>query len=225
MTNMYEATKTWSPFKGCSFDCTYCRPTFQRQAKRQKRLCGKCYDYAPHCHPERLGKIPNAPIVFVAGNGDLAFCPPEFMCAILLAVQNHSERHPSVTYYLQSKRPEYFEPFLRLLPPSVVLVTTLETNRNLGYGLISKAPPPGERYEQFRALDWPRKVVTVEPVLDFDGIELASMIVQLNPEYVWLGFNSRPREVVLPEPSLEKMLRLENDLLACGVPVKRNAWR
>ena len=76
-SNMYAAAKTWSPFKGCKFDCTYCMPSFQLQAKRQKHLCSSCYNYVPHCHPERLAKIPSAEIVFVAGNGDIAFCPPD----------------------------------------------------------------------------------------------------------------------------------------------------
>lgn len=225
MTNMYKDTRTWSPFKGCAFDCTYCRPTFQAQAKRQKHVCARCYDYTPHEHPERLGSIPAAPIVFVAGNGDLAFCSHDFMQQIITSVLRHSEKHQDVTYYLQSKRPEVFAQYLNRLPPSVVLVTTLETNRDAGYAAISKAPPPSERYRQFAALDWPRKVVTIEPVLDFDCDVFRRTIVSLKPEYVWLGYNSRPRAVQLPEPTLDKVLQLEAELKACGVPVKRKAWR
>ena len=37
-SNMYAEAKTWNPFKGCAFDCVYCVPSFQRQAKRQKWL-------------------------------------------------------------------------------------------------------------------------------------------------------------------------------------------
>ena len=77
-SNMYANTKTWSPFKGCRFDCIYCEPSFKKQAKRQMRLCSDCYNYVPHCHEERLRKIPSADIVFVCGNADIAFCPPEF---------------------------------------------------------------------------------------------------------------------------------------------------
>ncbi len=74
--NMYKAAKTWNPFKGCQFDCTYCRPSFQLQSKRQMHLCRKCYNYEPHCHEDRLTKIPSASIVFVCGNADISFCPP-----------------------------------------------------------------------------------------------------------------------------------------------------
>ena len=43
-SNMYADAKTWNPFKGCHFDCTYCVPSFQLQAKRRKNECIKCYD-------------------------------------------------------------------------------------------------------------------------------------------------------------------------------------
>jgi len=59
ITNMYPAAKTWNPFKGCEFDCLYCVPSFQAQAKRQKHRCLECYKYQPHEHPERLDSIPS----------------------------------------------------------------------------------------------------------------------------------------------------------------------
>ena len=82
-TRMYAGTKTWNPYKGCEFDCIYCKPSFQKQAKRQKQLCDKCYSYEPHEHPERLHKIPNAEIIFVAGNGDISFANPKFIFKII----------------------------------------------------------------------------------------------------------------------------------------------
>ncbi len=39
-SRMYKGAKTWNPFKGCLFDCSYCRPTFKAQAKRPK--CENC---------------------------------------------------------------------------------------------------------------------------------------------------------------------------------------
>ena len=57
--HMYENTQTWNPFKGCLFNCLYCKPSFQAQAKRQKHKCTQCYNYVPHTHEDRLGKIPS----------------------------------------------------------------------------------------------------------------------------------------------------------------------
>ena len=224
-TNMYASAKTWNPFRGCNFGCTYCEPSFGRQARRQKHLCNQCYSFAPHCHPERLGKIPSAEIVFVAGVGDISFCPPDFVHQILDAIEAHNRRCPHKTYYLQSKKPECMVPFLKRLPPNVILVTTLETNRDAGYSKISKAPPPSVRYRQFRDLDYHRKVVTVEPVLDFDLDTFSRWLLDIAPEYIWLGFNSHPKAVHLPEPNPKKLLRLEGMLLERGVLVKRKSMR
>ena len=95
-----------------------------------------------------------------------------------------------------------------------------ETNQDEGYGAVSNAPPPGERYRQFHALDYPRKVATVEPVVDFDEDVFRGWLVALKPEYVWLGFNSRPKHVVLPEPSPEKMHRLAEGIRAAGIEAR-----
>lgn len=224
-SNMYAEAKTWSPFKGCKFDCVYCEPSFKRQSKRQKRRCQNCYNYTPHCHEERLRKIPSARIVFVCGNADISFCPPDFTRRIIARIVEHNSRAPQKTYYLQSKRPAYFEPFLNELPENVILLTTLETNRDEGYELISKAPLPSVRYEQFRSLSYLRKAVTVEPVLDFDLGAFVDWVRSIRPEYVWLGFNSKPQSVKLPEPSETKVQRFAEQLLEAGIEVRGKTLR
>jgi hypothetical protein len=216
---MYARAKTWSPFKGCGFDCNYCEPSFKRQARRRKRSCDACYRYTPHYHPERLSKIPSAEIVFVCGNADIAFCKQEFVGQVIGAIKAHRPRLDKV-YYLQSKKPECLEPFLPLLPATVILVTTLETNRDEGYGAISKAPVPSERYRQFASLKYPRKIATIEPVMDFDVDIFAQWIITINPEYVWLGFNSHPGNPDLPEPSAEKLREFMTILMEHHIPIK-----
>jgi len=222
---MYAKAKSWNPFKGCGFGCVYCEPSFKRQSKRQKNLCQDCYDYTPHCHEDRLRKIPSAPVVFVCGNADISYCPPDFTRRIIARIVEHNARAPYKTYYLQSKRPAYFEPFLSELPENVILLTTLETNRDDGYGAISKAPVPSVRYEQFLSLDHPRKVVTVEPVLDFDLVTFATWIRRIHPEYIWLGFNSKPGAVSLPEPSEAKVQKFAEKLLDAGIEVRGKTLR
>ena len=222
---MYASAETWNPIKGCLFDCTYCKPSFQKQAKRQMHNCTECYEFRPHQHPERLSKIPNAEIVFVGGNGDISFCDPAFVRQIIAAIVKKNKKRPNQIYYFQTKRPEYLAQFIGDFPPNVILVTTLETNRDDGYGAVSKAPPPSKRYAQFKQLDWPHKVVTVEPAMDFDVDEFADSLIALKPEYVWLGFNSRPKSVSLPEPSKEKMLALAERLKKAGIQVRgKELW-
>ncbi|MFH1833914.1 MAG: hypothetical protein ABH877_02725 [bacterium] len=225
MGNMYDNTKTWSPFVGCRFACTYCVPSFQRQAKRQRGNCEDCYAFGPHEHPERLPRIPSAEIVFCCASGDISFATTRYRIQIAKAIHGHAARRrkrmePPRTYYLQSKRPSALEDMLPYLPPEAVLVTTLESNRGEGYPLISCAPALWERFCTFSELKWPRKVVTVEPVLDFDVEVFPDRLINIKPEYIWLGFNSHPKQVALPEPSEEKIGLLVGRLRSAGIPVR-----
>lgn len=222
---MYAEAKTWSPFKGCGFDCSYCLPSFQRQAKRQKQNCKKCYEYSPHEHPERLTKIPSAEIVFVCGNADISFARPEFIRQIIDAIKKKNIRCPHKTYYFQSKRPECLKPFLDEFPSNVILLTTLETNRDKGYSKVSKAPVPSRRYKQFLSLKYPRKVLTIEPIVDFDLEVFTKWIVDLHPEYVWVGFNSHPKDVDYLEPSKAKVRQLIAALKKAKIKVKEKDMR
>ena len=222
---MYHEAKTWNPFKGCDFACSYCVPSFQRQSKRQKSLCEDCYKYAPHCHEGRLKTIPGAKIIFVCGNADISFCPLNLSRKIIRRISEHNKRATYKTYYFQSKQPVYFEPLLMEFPENVILLTTLETNRDDGYDVVSKAPLPSERYKQFKALVYPRKVVTIEPVLDFDLELFDTWIKNIAPEYVWFGFNSKPKSVSLPEPTTLKAQELVDSLTAAGIEVRGKTMR
>ena len=223
---MYAAAKTWNPYKGCHFDCIYCRPSFQKQAKRQKNRCKECYDYKPHRHNSRLNKIPSAEIIFVCGNADISFCNDrDYIIEIIRSIKEHNKRCPYKTYYFQSKKPGYFKEFLTEFPANVVLLTTLETNRDAGYENVSKAPIPSERYKQFLNLDYSRKVVTIEPLMDFDVNVFSQWIIDIKPEYVWLGLNSRPSSVSLPEPSAEKLAEFVKILVNAGVQIRPKELR
>jgi hypothetical protein len=77
-SNMYRDAEMWSPFVGCLHVCVYCEASFRRQVKRwAKRNRELCYRYIPHSHFERLKHVPNSPVVFVCGDGDIAFCDTE----------------------------------------------------------------------------------------------------------------------------------------------------
>lgn len=210
---MYAKTVTWNPFRGCRFDCTYCVPSFQALAKWQQ--CPQCKSYEPHEHPERLEKLPaGGDILFACSSGDVSFCDPAYFRRILDAVRDDPR-----DVYLQSKSPWYFDQFLAELPENVVIVTTLETNRDDGYEHISKAPPPSVRWRDFELLNWPRKVITVEPMMDFDVFAFWNMIVGLG-ECVWVGYNSRPHAAPLPEPSRGAVIGLIGRLVDSGIDVR-----
>jgi hypothetical protein len=222
-SNMYADAETWSPFVGCLHGCIYCKVSFQQQVKRwAKRNCERCYLYTPHSHLERLKRVPSSPIVFVCGDGDIAFCESETLKLIADRLKLHSERCPGRTYYFQSKdwsRAGRVAPLVENIKGTVVL-ETLETNRDGGYSLISRAPPPTVRHKSFLELSHPRKAITAEPLLDFDVDGFYKIIVDAEPEFVWIGYNSKPHAVQLPEPSVEKTARLIKLLRASGVDVR-----
>jgi len=233
MSGMYPDTKTVNFFVGCLYDCVYCEKSFKRQLKRVAGTlnCQECYDYTPHYHPERLktSKIPSTPIVFVDGTGDIAFCEPAYMRKTFAVIDKHRPRREK-TYYFQSKNPYLFNLYLDWFNENqnkVVLLTTLETDRDTGYSEISKAPLPTTRFKDFYSLDYPRKVLTIEPVLDFDLTTFSWMVRRLHEqgslEYVWFGFDSK--NCGLPEPSIEKAQKFVDVIRSNGIEVRGKSLR
>jgi len=227
--NMYKDVKTWNPQVGCKFDCTYCKPSFQRIVKWSAGMrdnCSGCKGFRPHQHEERMDRIPGAGTVFVCGNGDISFAKPVYVRKIISAIQERITKHPDQQFYFQSKNPKCFEQYLCDFPKdNTILLTTLETNRDEGYNQISKAPVPSKRYADFKAVAWHRKIVTIEPILDFDQDVFLRWIQDIGPEAVYIGYNSRPEAVQLPEPDQEKVDRFIAALKDKNITVKEKTMR
>ena len=224
--NMYKlSVEQWSPFAGCKHDCIYCKSSFQRQLKRwAKKNCPGCYEFTPHTHPERLDQsLPRTKymqFIFTCSSGDIAFCSTEYLERIIARIQSE----PDKTFLIQSKDPCTFNRVI--FPKNVILGTTLETNRgDLSEG-ISKAPKPSQRYKDFVKINHPLKMVTIEPVIDFDLYVMIDWVENINPCMVWLGYDSGKNK--LPEPKLEKVKNLHWELAKKGFVVIlktiRKAW-
>jgi len=138
--------------------------------------------------------------IFTCSNGDVAFCKTESLRKIVDRIRSESSK----TFLIQSKDPEKFNRLI--FPDNVILGITLETNRNKNYGKYSKAPIPSKRYGDFLAVKHPLKMVTVEPVMDFDLNVMVHWIKKINPCMVWIGYDSKSNK--LPEPELLKVLEL-----------------
>jgi len=218
MSRMYrESVKSLNWFVGCVHNCVYCEPSFQRQAKRSRKRCEKHYRYEPHAHLEKLANAPpktvNGEFIFFPSLGDPCFASvKEFALAL-----NYVEKYPNVTFLMQTKDPSMFlmtQPF----PENLILCITLETNRShfktpshyKNYSQISKAPKPVMRAHDFLQVTHKRKMVTIEPILDFDLEIFVDMLKALNPEIVYVGYDNHSCH--LPEPRLEKGLQLIEEL-------------
>jgi DNA repair photolyase len=224
--NMYNlSVEQWSPFAGCEHECVYCKSSFQRQLKRwAKKNCPGCYEFVPHTHPERLGqKLPKTKhmqFIFTCSSGDIAFCSTEYLEKIIARIQSE----PGKTFLIQSKAPGTFN--RATFPKNVILGTTLETNRDELCEGTSKAPKPSQRYNDFLKVNHQLKMVTIEPVIDFNLDGMISWVENINPCMVWLGYDSGKNK--LPEPKLEKVKSLHWQLSEKGFVVIlktiRKAW-
>jgi len=222
--NMYrQSVESWNPFVGCEYDCAYCVSSFKRQMKRRKKHCLDCYNFKPHFHPERLNNsLPRTDgndFIFCCDMGDVAFCEPDWMQQILARIKKLPDR----TFLIQSKNPSIFRGYQ--FPENVLLGTTIETDRDNLYQGISSAPLPSQRYRAMMKLRHSRKIVTIEPILDFDVEILEEWISNIGPETCYVGYDSKKN--YLPEPELSKVKALMKKLKeTTNVRAKtmRKAW-
>lgn len=109
------------------------------------------------------------------------------------------------TYLFQSKNPKRFMDFF--FPPKTILGTTLETD---GYKIkISNAPPLIDRMRIMKMCSL-RKMISIEPIMDFTLATFPNWIKEIKPEFISIGADSKGHN--LPEPSEEKIKALIKEL-------------
>lgn len=224
-----------SVFRGCSFNCVYC--SFKRLIQMNKK-CPDCAIFKPHSHIEVLKRTAPSTkagnFVTLGLSSDISFMDGSEFYQVL----EYCHNHPFTTFLIQSKNPEYFLRWQYVIPRNVILGTTIETvntaffrDPRIGdikgncvyYSEISRAPHPVERYEAMLKLNC-RKAITVEPILAGDLKALARWIININPEFCYLGYNSNLK-IKLPEPPLAKTLELIERLRGSGFDVREKLIR
>jgi len=176
----------------------------------------------PHLDEKSLkDKLGEGNIIFVGSSIDMwaDVIPDEW----ILRVLEHCRHYPSNTYLFQSKNPFRFARFRDLFPPKTILGTTLETNRDYDF---SKAPQPRLRAEVLRSWNGTgiKKMISVEPIMDFDLYKFSTMISLCEPIFVSIGADSKGNN--LPEPSPEKIASLIVKLgKVTEVKIKKNLKR
>ncbi len=202
-----------NPTYGCLYNCIYCEGSYKRQAKRRKpkydeegnliRGCQDCYDFRPHLHLDRLDNIKlketkGDQFIWISAFGDISFVNGITFTKICVFI----DQYPNHTFFIQTKNPKYFE-YFDSYPDNLILGITLETNRDDFYKQISKAPLPSKRIKDFKEINHKRKRITIEPILDFDLFSFYNELIQLNPEKIYIGYDTKKTKGMI-EPSIKK---------------------
>lgn len=194
--NMYPfVSHTWNPIRGkCPHDCRYCYMKVYPQPELY------------FVEKEMGTNLGFGNFIFVGSSTDM-WCVASHVDWIKKTLQHCREYGIYNRYLFQSKNPSRFNQFRQLLPDKSILGTTIETNRDF-HG-ISKAPIPFERMMAMLYIER-SKMVSIEPIMDFDLEVLLSWIKSIEPEFVSIGADSKGHK--LPEPNPEKIHHLINEL-------------
>ncbi len=186
--NMYPfVTHTWNAIKGkCPHDCVYCYMKIFPQ--KELRLDEKEFN-------TNLGE---GNFIFVGSSTDM-WCkevPDDWINRVLNYCKKFNNK-----YLFQTKNPAHFVKYE--FPKDTILACTLETNRQYPFG---KAPPLILRYGIMASLEHEHKMISIEPVMDFDLDVFIEWIREIKPDFVSIGADSKNHNLL--EPSKEKLVQL-----------------
>lgn len=191
--------RTWNVWVGCRFECSYCsarKAALTRLKHNDYYLDG----FTPKFIEARMNqRFKPGDFIFVAYMGDIAWCPREWVERILARIRIS----PGNNFLFCSKNPGVYEKWKLSFPPNLYLGTTLETNRDYR---LTKAPPPLIRLKDLVKIPWPRKFVSIEPIMDFDLEIFISWLHWLKPAIIEVGADNYHNH--LQEPSGSKVASL-----------------
>ena len=218
-------TQTWNPVSGCLNNCKYCWARKLANTKL-KKIPRYSEGFKPRLNENEFNtKFSNGDFVFVSDMGDLfsEFIPSNWIKKIL----DHVRLFPEAYFLLLTKNPSRYHEFILEMPKNVILGATIETNLDhiVEQNAISRAPLPSERYIAMKELQWDKKMLSIEPILDFDVETFSYWIENVFPFLVYIGYDNYNHK--LPEPSLNKTMKLikkiNNDILIIKKTI-RHSW-
>jgi DNA repair photolyase len=216
---------TWNPVTGCLYNCNYC---WARKLATTKLQNSHRYlkGFKPNLNDaEFRSKFGKGDLVFVSDMGDLFgdFIPSEWIARVLDRISDY----PEADFLLMTKNPKRYNEFLPRMPKNAILGVTIETNYDeiVQIDKVSTAPLPSERYNSMKGLDWNRKLVSIEPILDFDLKTFKRWIEDIYPFLVYIGYDNYNHK--LREPILKMTLNLISMISENALVIKktiRPAW-
>jgi DNA repair photolyase len=218
-------TGTWNPISGCLYNCNYCwaRDLALTKLKNSHRYSS---GFKPNLNEKEFRvKFGKGDLIFVSDMGDMfgGFIPDKWIKQVF----DHIRQFPEADFLFMTKNPERYLKLLPYIPENAILGATIETTCDeiVQTDNVSNAPVPTSRYIAMKALDWKRKMVSIEPILDFDLNKFSRWIEDINPFIVYVGYDNYCHK--LREPTLEKTNELIDTLKETSLVIRktiRPAW-
>lgn len=202
MNRMFElVTKKLNSVTGCEHHCYDDNCWASRMALRFKKVPRYKDGFKPHFNPEEFNKkFKPSDFVFVSDMGDLfgKWVPSTWIYQTLKFINSF----PQTTFLLLTKNPSRYFEFS--IPLNCITGATVETNRPNNF---SYAPSPMSRLYAMEDLGGNmKKMLAIEPIMDFDLEEFVMAIKRVNPLFVYVGYDNW--HCNLPEPCLAKTKEL-----------------
>jgi len=180
--NMYPfVTHTWNPIRGeCPHQCIYCY--MRRFPQPEFRFVKK----------ELETDLGHGNFIFVGSSTDM-WADVALSDWLFLAL-HHCQAFDN-TYLFQTKNPKRYRYFS--FPIHFILGTTIETNRTYN---ASNAPDTIYRYREMVAYSHTPKMVSIEPIMDFDLDVMVDWISKIAPQFVSIGADSKRHNLIEPPP-------------------------
>jgi DNA repair photolyase len=218
-------TATWNPISGCLYSCNYCwaKDLALTKLKNSKRYSK---GFKPSLNETEFRvKFGKGDLIFVSDMGDMFadFVPTQWIKQVL----DYTRQFPEADFLFMTKNPKRYLELLPQIPENSILGATIETTSDeiIQTDKVSNAPLPTQRYEAMKALDWKRKIVSIEPVLDFDLNIFSKWIEEINPFIVYVGYDNYFHK--LREPMLKQTTELLQKLSETSLVIRKSirpAW-